>query len=376
MIAVMVTNVFVPVIALIVIEYMMIALIAILSIALCIIIECKLPENEDHIGLREELGHTARIIISFWMMITAFWFSLIWIPEGTLNNVLWLTMILVLRTLFMFLHLKLTRWPLTHFKSIIEGEHCETKMISLAHQNTLKSLEIAQTTLQRSDGDADGEPELETEASPSHRVPSIPTHLEMNYIGTHYSESSAQVIESGDSGSQGLLRQTLKKMEFFDMFMRHCIKEYCTECLLSVTEMAQFQNKIIEENKNTLFDAPFFKIPADCPRAFIVWGERGQSMPLVMSADLLYRKYIKEGSDFEINLRYVTRKRYREQFERDDPNDNVQHLYHIFDECIAEMMQLLKPAFQRFIQTEQYKVSQGRESLASVSATPLTPASQ
>merc|ERR1712083_529742 len=171
------------------------------------------------------------------------------------------------------------------------------------------------------------------------------------------SHSSHKIIESGDSGPQGTLRQTLKKMEFFDMFMRHCIKEFCTECLLSVTEMAQFQCKIIAENEGKIFDAPFFRIPADCPRSFIVWGERGQSMSLLMSADLLYRKYIKEGSDFEINLRYSTRKKYREQFEREDPEDNVQHLYHIFDDVIAEMMQLLIPAFQRFIQTEKYKVA-------------------
>lgn len=373
MIAVMVINAFTTTLALIVIEYMMFAFIAILSVSLCLVIECTLPENEDHIGLREELGHTARFIMTFWMMIIAFWFSLLWVTDSTLNSVLYLTMLLVLRTLTMFLHLKLTRWPLTHFESIIEGEHCEIKMISLAHQNTLKSLEIAQTALQRSDPE---EPEyVDQKSNSTTRVPSTPTHLELNYIGT-LSESSAKVIESGDSGPQVLLRQTLRKMEFFDMFMRHCIKEYCTECLLSVTEMAQFQTKIITENESKIFDAPFFKIPTDCPRSFIVWGERGQSMPLVMSADQLYRKYIKEGSDFEINLRYTTRRRYREQFEKGDPNEELQHLYHIFDECIAEMMQLLMPAFQRFIQTEQYKVSQGRESMVSTTATTLTPASQ
>ena len=120
--------------------------------------------------------------------------------------------------------------------------------------------------------------------------------------------------------------------------------------------MAQFQGKIIQENQNTVFDTPLFKIPADCPKSFIVWGENGNSFALTVVADQLYKKYVKEGSDFEINLRYKTRKDYQRMFEKEELSSDLKTIYHVFDEVIAEMIKLLVPAFERFTNTKQYEV--------------------
>ena len=44
-----------------------------------------------------------------------------------------------------------------------------------------------------------------------------------------------------------VMKHTLKESETFDMFMRHLLKEFCSECLLSIIELMQFKILIFKE---------------------------------------------------------------------------------------------------------------------------------
>ena len=57
-------------------------------------------------------------------------------------------------------------------------------------------------------------------------------------------------------------------------------------------------------------------------------------------ANELYRKYIRVGSEWEINIDYGNRNWYRALFENDKLMDNTQELYSIFDPCIDIMIGL------------------------------------
>lgn len=214
---------------LLVFEYIMIGVIWIGSIIICLVIACTLPADEDNIGMREEVKYTIRLIMLIFVGIIIYFISLAVLGDSDVQTIVYLTLMLLLRVGYMFLHLKQTRWPVTHFKSIIEGEHCDEKMLALAHQNTLMSLEIHQTALQRSDN-ADnaengngGDSKTGTKDTAnadfveSAKDPDEPTHIATESVR---SDSVHGIIASG-SGAQMLMRQTLKNMEIFDFFMQY-----------------------------------------------------------------------------------------------------------------------------------------------------------
>merc|ERR1719384_1057879 len=99
-------------------------------------------------------------------------------------------------------------------------------------------------------------------------------------------------------------------------------------------------------------------LPPKCPQSAIV--NEGHVFKKI--ARRLYEKYIRTGSEFEINLRYADRKMYQKLMEnetawlKETAFDSNIKLFELFDVCISEMCTLLVAAFARYKKSHEYKV--------------------
>merc|ERR1712154_117155 len=167
----------------------------------------------------------------------------------------------------------------------------------------------------------------------------------------------------------------------FDGFMRALLSEYCAECLLSMIEILQFKQRIateglknishrndnhltvmgVQSNQNEEEDSKqFIILPKGCPQSAIVYGEEYNDYKSMARA--IYNKYIRIGSEFEVNIDYAARNLYRNLLEDEQSwkgniiYDDPQKLYYLFNPCIDKMVQLISPSFTRFRQSKQYKL--------------------
>ena len=169
------------------------------------------------------------------------------------------------------------------------------------------------------------------------------------------------------------MKDVLVDVESFDLFAEHCGKEYCLECVLSVIEFVQFKTKIYqnldEEQKEKCDTENMGKmdiLPESCPQSDIVYGRDDDDNFRLMARDL-YLKYIKIGSEWEINISYSARNKYIRLMDNDDKwlvemneyNDLVM-LYELFDGCIMEMISLMKSAFSRFKHEDKFLLYQSK----------------
>ena len=73
----------------------------------------------------------------------------------------------------------------------------------------------------------------------------------------------------------------------------------------------------------------------------------------------MYIKYIEEGSEFEINIDFRNRKKYKKLFENKleyiNKSMTMIELYDTFTPCILSMNKLLKASFVRFKESDRYK---------------------
>ena len=72
----------------------------------------------------------------------------------------------------------------------------------------------------------------------------------------------------------------------------------------------------------------------------------------------LYHKFIKVGSDHEINLSHDTRAHFYQYFEVNQSHLNEKKesfIFNIFDECALNVLNLMMDAFHRFVLTEEYQ---------------------
>merc|ERR1712113_1115634 len=94
--------------------------------------------------------------------------------------------------------------------------------------------------------------------------------------------------------------------------------EHCLECVLSLVEMVQFKTMIYAQMAQTQnaecedldLEAEMAKclvLPPSCPQSGIV---RDVSLSAKMKARELFLKYVRSGSEFEVNLRFKDRRRY------------------------------------------------------------------
>merc|ERR1712087_106458 len=106
-----------------------------------------------------------------------------------------------------------------------------------------------------------------------------------------------------------------------------------------------------------------FTLPDHCPKSDIVFAK---DMTFKVIAIGLYEKYIKVGSDWEINIDWHSRKAYQELFESEDgwignkEYDDEVKLYGMFDKCLTEMTHLVRAAFSRFKQTDDFLILQNK----------------
>ena len=171
------------------------------------------------------------------------------------------------------------------------------------------------------------------------------------------------------------MKDVLVDMDVFDLFARHCGNEYCLECVLSVIEFVQFKQKIYEnldeeqkEKCNTENMEKMDILPQSCPQSDIVFGRNGDNFKLI-SRDL-FVKYIEIGSEWEINISYSARNKYIHLMDDEDiwlnemnEYNDLMILYELFDECIMEMISLMKSAFSRFKQEDKFLLLQSKSDL-------------
>uniref|UniRef100_A0A7S0TBH7 Uncharacterized protein n=1 Tax=Elphidium margaritaceum TaxID=933848 RepID=A0A7S0TBH7_9EUKA len=114
-----------------------------------------------------------------------------------------------------------------------------------------------------------------------------------------------------------------------------------------------------------------FCLPANAPQSDIVFGKK---LNFKQMAYAIHEKYIREGSDWEINVSYRVRRSMAALFESEDvwmknaPFDDAAMLYRLFNRCVVEMTSLIRSAFSRFKQTDSFMILQNKsKSLKSVS---------
>merc|ERR1712039_166411 len=157
--------------------------------------------------------------------------------------------------------------------------------------------------------------------------------------------------------------------------MVHLSNEFSMELLLSLIEFIQFKLAIQANNVNqeTTTDTGTFYLTvelAECiPKSSIVVDE---TQDFEQKALRLYQKYVRIGSEYEINIHSSLRKHLMDRFDeqansnvnqahspvRRDSNDATD-LQCVFDECCKEMIKLLGFSLTRFKAKPEYLRLQG-----------------
>ena len=198
------------------------------------------------------------------------------------------------------------------------------------------------------------------------------------------------------------LNQILSHKKGIDLFMVHLARELSTECLLSIIEFIQFQNYVFQQTrllyngnnddnddgdndnhdelKNVLNEMERellqtkcnIKLPHTIPNsdAFdqelfdVTHNDINDQTTLILNskkiAYKIYQKYVQVGADYEINVQSKTRKtlmRKMDNFEDWILNDQVDllTLFHLFEQCFAEMVALLSGCLGRFRTSPAFK---------------------
>ena len=178
--------------------------------------------------------------------------------------------------------------------------------------------------------------------------------------------TSFSIIKSRDSFRvPDTIEEMLKDDSFLNQFARHLTDELSIECLLSVIEMQQFKEHLIDSMK--LEDASvkqtWFRFAPTVPKSDIVHrNEKNKTSCDLTSfrrkAFALYKKYVAEGSEFEVN---VPAKLRLELFELigdenkwiNESTMTAAEVAKLFDDVMMEMLTLLQYSSLRF--TEKAK---------------------
>ena len=193
-----------------------------------------------------------------------------------------------------------------------------------------------------------------------------------------------EMDEAGQQAKNASLRMKdiLNTERSFDLFMQHCGMEHCHECVLSLIEIIQYKQEIYKKissqgrSDEVVTDCQMeddtFTLPIKCPKSDIVFNPKLNFKGI---ARALYVKYIKVGSDWEINLSYHTRRRYygifdnEEKWNANEDYDDIVKLFDVFEKCITEMTSIIRAAFQRFKKSDTFLLLQNKsKSLKKVSS--------
>ena len=163
--------------------------------------------------------------------------------------------------------------------------------------------------------------------------------------------ASSKLVNNDDTLS---LQSILADDRLLDLFANHLVRDYSIECLLSLIEMQQFKCHI-KEQLNVNGGTEMLELAAKAPRSEVVHKE------ITLTPDLntlkgiahtLFEKYVKEGSEFEINIPSRLRQRLQVQMGDRDAwmanNMNGDELESIFDHAMEEILILLNQSSHRF----------------------------
>ena len=173
----------------------------------------------------------------------------------------------------------------------------------------------------------------------------------------------------------------------FELFIQHLLFEFSVECALSLIEMIQFEQYIYkcmqvhdllnedgaDETERCLFRR--IEFPSNIPLSYRIYGEIVTSIDevkfdeldadkiLVKCKDIAYQiaeKYIFNGSEYEINIRFSVRNRIKRQMKSyDDWMFNVKmdlsDLLNLYEPCCSAMYQLMTGTYDRFKSSAEYK---------------------
>lgn len=136
------------------------------------------------------------------------------------------------------------------------------------------------------------------------------------------------------------MKRTLTNEAAFGGFMRRLVKEYSSECLLSIIEMTQYKERIYNDQfseqqrvmslQTARFNAKLFlKLPPGIPQSHIVYGEDNDDFKDI--AAKIFAKYIKRDAIHEINVDCETWRRLTSLIENDtwDTNEEYDNLVHL-----------------------------------------------
>ena len=163
--------------------------------------------------------------------------------------------------------------------------------------------------------------------------------------------SESRTLEYGNEAARSL-QSILADDQLLDLFAAHLSKEFCIECLLSLIEMQQFKS-YLKEQLNVEYHVQIVDISPKCPRSQLVFREKAPTLETFKeTAYELYRKYVEEGSEFEINIRSRMRRQYRAKMGEYDKwmasNVTKEELSWIFDDAMDENIKLLQQSMKRF----------------------------
>merc|ERR1712154_81493 len=178
------------------------------------------------------------------------------------------------------------------------------------------------------------------------------------------------------SNVQSIL-DTISKLDTFNLFMKHLVKEFNTENLLFLVELAQIKHAfksnhpnidksssseqeeengakdeisayLVNNNKYSKHYKEKLVISAAIPQSMIL----SKADTLHGRMTLLYDKYIKIGGDLQLNLSNKTMKPFIMLFGENDSSKNDEDLYGCFDNAALEILGVLRDPFQRFMASE------------------------
>ena len=142
--------------------------------------------------------------------------------------------------------------------------------------------------------------------------------------------------------------------------MLHKSNRFSMECLLSVIEISQFQDYLMSNDGNFKIGADArhkvrgskITFPSNVPLSEFLCDAKKNNNDIKIIIHEIYRKYISNGSEFEINIPSTIRSRFNEINQKSDIDWN--DLMLLLEKCKQEMKILLMYSLTRFKATPQF----------------------
>eukprot|EP01084_Bolivina_argentea_P041032 75716_1 len=162
------------------------------------------------------------------------------------------------------------------------------------------------------------------------------------------------------------LKDVLRNELTLHKFMIHLSKEYSMELSLSLIEMVQFQEYVEQNSNNLSVSVVSVELAVSVPISKII--EEKEDIPqdfedkcmynVKIKAHKIYNKYVKVGSEFEINISAEQRNEMKNILDNLNQlmNYNVKYndMYLIFEESKKEMLILLNSSLMRLKRRPEY----------------------